>query len=351
MTWRHAAGALIVGGLFALTNARFLGAYGLFGPPGAAFALRHLIVGCFMMLAICAANRLVDHGAPRLQTYTAAVAIVALLCDPIALYLSDALQWGVADMLSRPLGMRVAWRLSGAVGVMIKGGLGTAAYVRLREARVTSEALRRSQLQRARDARRLVETRMQTLQARIDPLFLFDALKQVAALQQNDPVAADVLLDELIALLRALMPQEPADASTVVREFAMAASYLRIAAAARGPLTVDISIAGGTGEARLPPMLLVPLLRAVLAAARTDVALLLRLRADSSTSRVRIQLDLTPAVHPSFLASEDLDHLRTQLSELYGEEAALSVQAQGAPTALLELPHEAAWRPEAGALL
>jgi hypothetical protein len=337
LTWRHAGAALLIGTLFFLTNLRFLVHNGLSGPVVSGFVLRHVVVGCILMLAIVAADRLVDHGAPRLRTYAAALTTAALLSDPVAAQLSWLLHWHAADVVP------AAFNLTGPVGVVIKGGLGAAAYVRWREVRMTSEALRRSQLQRADDLRRLQETRLQTLQARVDPQFLFDALGQVATLQQHDPAAADSLLNELIALLRELMPHERADASTVAREFALAVSYLRILAAAISALTVEVSIAPGAGEARLPPMLLVPLLSAVLAA-RTGAVPRLTLQADTSTDRVRIQLNVSSDVNPSILGSVELTRLRAQLLELYGEVAVLSVQTSRGFGALIEVPRESAWR-------
>jgi len=128
------------------------------------------------------------------------------------------------------------------------------------------------------------------------------------------------------------------------------ASYLRIAAALIGALTVEMSIADGTGEARLPPMLLIPLLVALLAAPpapRAGAVFRLRLRADSSLDRVRIRLDLSTAVDPSFLTSKELTRLRMQLHDLYGDAAAFSVQMEGSFNALLELPREAAWHSDA----
>ncbi len=339
LTWRHAGAALLIGTLFLLSNLRFFIHYGWSGPAVAGFLLRHVVVGCILVLAIVAADRLVDHGAPRLWTYTAALVVAALLSDPIAVQLSGLLRGHWVNLLSTP------FNLTGPVGMVIKGGLGTAAYARWREARMTSEALRRSQLQRANDVRRLQETRLQTLQARVDPQFLFDALGQVATLQQRDPAAADSLLNELIALLRELMPHERTDASTVAREFALAVSYLRILAAVISALTVEVSIAPGAGEARLPPMLLVPLLSAVLAA-RTGAVPRLILQADSSTDRVRIHLTVSPDVDPSILGSAELTRLRSRLLELYGEVAVFSVQISGGFGALIELPRESAWRSE-----
>jgi hypothetical protein len=337
LTWRHAGTALLVGTLFFLSNLRFLVHYGSSGPVVAGFVLRHIVVGGILILAIVAADRLVDHGVPRLRTYGAAITIAALLSDPIAAQLSLLLRWHAVDLLPS------LFNLTGTVGVMIKGGLGSAAYVRWREAHMTSEALRRSQLQRADDVRRLQETRLQTLQARVDPQFLFDALGQVAALQRRDPAAADLLLNELIALLRQLMPHEHADASTVGREFALAVSHLRILAAAISALTVEVSIAPNAGDARLPPMLLVPLLSAVLAG-RTSAMPRLTLQADISTDRVRIRLNVSVAVDPSILGSAELTGLRTRLLDLYGEVAVLEVQISESFGALIEVPRESAWR-------
>ena len=70
-----------------------------------------------------------------------------------------------------------------------------------RRARMLS-ALRSAELNRATSQQRLAEARLASLQARVDPDYLYQTLSQLERLYEDDPLAADHLLDELIAFLR-----------------------------------------------------------------------------------------------------------------------------------------------------
>ncbi len=63
-------------------------------------------------------------------------------------------------------------------------------------------ALRSAEINRATSQQRLAEARLASLQARIDPDHLYQTLSRLERLYENDPPAADHLLDELIAFLR-----------------------------------------------------------------------------------------------------------------------------------------------------
>lgn len=63
-------------------------------------------------------------------------------------------------------------------------------------------ALRSAELGRATSQQRLAESRLASLEARIDPDYLYHTLSRLERLYEDDPPAADHLLDELIAFLR-----------------------------------------------------------------------------------------------------------------------------------------------------
>ena len=82
------------------------------------------------------------------------------------------------------------------------GGLAASVHFsRRRHARMLA-ALRAAELDRAASQQRLAEVTLGSLQARVDPDFLFAALARLERLYEADPAAADRLLDELIVFLR-----------------------------------------------------------------------------------------------------------------------------------------------------
>jgi hypothetical protein len=86
--------------------------------------------------------------------------------------------------------------------MLLFGGLAAALYLsRQRHARMVA-VLRAAELGREDSQRRLAETKLAALHARIDPDFLFQTLTRLERQYETDPSAADRLLDELIIFLR-----------------------------------------------------------------------------------------------------------------------------------------------------
>ena len=81
--------------------------------------------------------------------------------------------------------------------------------------------------------RRLVHSRLQAVQARIDPQLLFEMLDAVRRAYDDDVSRAERLLDELVTFLRAALPRVRSTSSSVRREGALGAR-LRATAHAGG---------------------------------------------------------------------------------------------------------------------
>ena len=106
----------------------------------------------------------------------------------------------------------------------------------------------------------LVEARLQALQARIQPHFLFNSLNAVLSLIRADPRRAEQVLEDLADLFRALMADSRA-LSTFASEVGLARQYLAIESVRLGDrLRVEWDIDQMPGEARLPTLILQPLL-------------------------------------------------------------------------------------------
>jgi two-component system sensor histidine kinase AlgZ len=106
----------------------------------------------------------------------------------------------------------------------------------------------------------LAEARLQALQSRIRPHFLFNSINAVLALIRRDPKRAERTLEDLADLFRTLM----ADARQFVRladEIALLERYAEIEQLRLGErLRVSWELDAAPSDALLPPMVLQPLL-------------------------------------------------------------------------------------------
>jgi two-component system, LytTR family, sensor histidine kinase AlgZ len=101
--------------------------------------------------------------------------------------------------------------------------------------------------------------RLSELQARIRPHFLFNTLNSAIALVREDPARAEMILEDLSDLFRhALMDQ--GESVTLAAEISLARRYLDIEQVRFGDrLQVEWAIDPAAGSARVPPLVLQPL--------------------------------------------------------------------------------------------
>ncbi|HWI81591.1 sensor histidine kinase [Ramlibacter sp.] len=134
------------------------------------------------------------------------------------------------------------WLASATTGALLAAALVTALLLRARS-RMPADT-----------AARLAE-----LQARIRPHFLFNTLNSAVALVRDDPARAEAILEDLSDLFRHALA-EPGDSVTLAEEVALARRYLDIEQVRFGErLRVEWAIDERAGSARVPPLLLQPL--------------------------------------------------------------------------------------------
>ena len=122
------------------------------------------------------------------------------------------------------------------------------------EAQVANAAAEREAMQR-----QLSETKMQMMQAQVEPHFLFNTLASVEHLIQVDPPRASAMQRSLIQYLRAVLPQmrDNAVLTGLGREVDMVSAYLALLKMRMEErLTVDLQIPAGLRSAAFPPMML-----------------------------------------------------------------------------------------------
>ncbi|MGY8902932.1 MAG: sensor histidine kinase [Burkholderiales bacterium] len=101
--------------------------------------------------------------------------------------------------------------------------------------------------------------RLTDLQSRIRPHFLFNTLNSAIALVRAEPAKAETMLEDLSDLFRHALV-EPGQSVTLDEEIALAQRYLAIEQVRFGSrLRLEWSLDAAAGQARLPPLLLQPL--------------------------------------------------------------------------------------------
>ena len=182
------------------------------------------------------------------------------------------------------------------------------------------------------------------MQARIEPQFLFDTLARVKALYEHDADAAERVLDELIAYLRAAMPRMRDTSSTVGQELDLVRAWLAILGTSAGT-AVDhaVDVQDAALDARLPPMLLLPLVTHVFVRQRQgrDDHRYLRLAVVQDGGRLRLRLTAGSSADG---VEEDatVATIRERLTALYRGEASLRLarRSDGTLEGELDLPLE-----------
>ncbi len=111
--------------------------------------------------------------------------------------------------------------------------------------------------------RQLVEARLNTMQAQVEPHFLFNTLASIDHLIETDPKRASQMQKNLIALLRATMPTMREAAGNgnglrdLKREMAVVRPYLEILQVRMEErLTTEINVPDGLLSAEFPPMII-----------------------------------------------------------------------------------------------
>lgn len=333
MGWRHVVLALVLhvvrqvfgplGGIFFLTFD--LAAFGL-DPIVDLLNCRWLVSGGLTIFGVMVADEAFADGVSPLRAYGLALVVLVALVPVVTWHLGGVLGWPQ---------MKAPSMLFAAASLLFQGSLAISIYAHWR---VTQRAMRQAQeaeTERVRNEQRVQTAKLLALQSRVEPQMLFDALGRIGELHVGDPLAADQLLADLIALLRAMLPGARADDSTVEREFALVDAWLRVTrSGSQGAATVRLRVAADARSSGIAPMLVLPLLRTVLAlppAAQYEWTL----SAEIAGDRLVVKLEEDGTVSgggdaASLLANANASSVHDRISQLFGRFAHLAVSARPA---------------------
>jgi len=106
----------------------------------------------------------------------------------------------------------------------------------------------------------IAEARLQALQARIRPHFLFNSINAVLSLVRSEPKRAEAALQNMAELFRVLM-RDNRDLAPLADEVELCRQYLELEQLRLGPrLLVDWNVKSMPADALVPPLVLQPLL-------------------------------------------------------------------------------------------
>ena len=318
------------------------------------------VVAFCLVLAVVIADRAVDEGARPRSAYAVATlasfVLAYLLRQPVILafdslvgHLGTPADQELPDVVKR----HVFWALFILPQGLVMNASAVFLYADRRAARKTATRLRSAELDRTRRSRLAFESRLQAMQARIEPQFLFNTLAQVERLYEDDPAQAGNMLDALISYLRAAMPMMRDTSSTVGREIELARAYLDIVRLRLGErLSVAIEAPPGADDIRMPPMMLLPLIdhaivRGLEPATGAGVgagagAGAIRIHTDVRDGRLRLLIRDSGVGFAPETGGDGIAALRERLDALYGSSARLELRRTDphATEAVLDLPLE-----------
>lgn len=238
------------------------------------------------------------------------------------------------------LGSAAAWWLDRALSL----GMGASGYP-LRSllvealavsALVSAAALRYLHIQAEwqRNVRVQAEARVQALQARIRPHFLFNSMNTIASLIQVRPETAESVVEDLADLFRAALRDRRH--ASLAEELDLARRYVRIEQLRLGErLRMEWQTDDAPGDARVPPLILQPLVENAvyhgiqpLAEGGTVV-----ISGGREGRRVWISVD-NPVPKQDAAGRGDgnrmaQENIRQRLRYFYGERATLEVSREG----------------------
>jgi len=117
----------------------------------------------------------------------------------------------------------------------------------------TTVALRTKERDEAEARRLAAEAQLASLEARVDPHFLFNTLNSIAALVRDRPADAERIIEQLSALMRSSLDRRASPLVTLDEEMTLVRSYLDIERVRFGErLRFRIDPAPGCGAALVP---------------------------------------------------------------------------------------------------
>lgn len=268
-----------------------------------------------------------DHGWRRVAAVGASVVVAALLANAFRTAM---------DLMHAVPGDDETWLSLSQVWLprfLSIGALLTAVGEFYREEVRSLEAMHAAEADRAALEQQTLQARLKTLEAQIEPHFLFNTLANLRRLYETDKVAGAAMLEALMRYLQSALPSMRADRATLAREADLVRAYLDLQQVRMGRrLAYDIDIEPALRGAAIPPMMLLTLVENAIKhglapqreGGRVDVV------ARMEGSRIRLDVADTGRGFGSGTSGggTGLANIRARLTTMFGNAADLTLMAR-----------------------
>jgi len=202
-----------------------------------------------------------------------------------------------------------------------------AGKTRLARAEAQSERERAKAVELQRQA---LDAQLRSLQAQIEPHFLFNTLANVVSLIDTAPDKARLMLERLIELLRASLAASRSERTTLGQETALIAAYLDILRIRMGErLSYSIDVPAELLNVSIPPLSLQPLVENSIKHGLEPKLEGGSVRLSARATDGALQLDVEDdglGFSPRAGSGVGLTNLRERMTSLYGAKARLVVE-------------------------
>ena len=204
--------------------------------------------------------------------------------------------------------------------------------------------LRTQELERERAIKLATQARLDSLEARLHPHFLFNTLNSISSLIPADPERAERMVERMAALLRFSLDAHRGGLVPLDQELKVVRDYLEIEQARLGErLRYRIDAGEVSPELSLPPLSIQTLvensIKFAIAPNREGGEIVVRTDRVDGSVYIRVT-DTGPGfVLDGIPAGHGLDNLRGRLSALFGDAADLSVSREhGTSVVTMKVP-------------
>lgn len=259
----------------------------------------------------------------------------------LGLLTGSLVAFGMVMLVTVSVGLLSSWILEGAIdwgtlaGQLVIAGIITALALRYFYVQQQLRAQEQSEL----------ESRIQALQSRIRPHFLFNSMNIIASLIATDPDTAETVVEDLSELFRASL-NDAGNQVPLAEELDLCERYVRIEALRLGDrLNLDWQVEPPEPSVKIPLLTLQPLLENAIYHGIQPLpeggTISVRLWFDADRVNVEIDNPLPPDTQRSQSQGNKmaLNNIRSRLAVLYGGRADLTTrEADGRYVTALRYP-------------
>jgi sensor histidine kinase YesM len=251
----------------------------------------------------------------------------------LACFAAQVLELFIFEQLLQmgPHPMKSYWyRLGMMRGPLLWWGLGAAAWYAIKRAEIHAAEVASAEIEQDQLRASSAEARLQALQARVEPHFLFNTLAHVKWLYRRDGERGRRMLDRLIDYLHAALPRVRQSTTTLEQELQLAHAYLDIQQIRiGGRLAFTIEVPDEIARLRFPPLMLLTLvensIKHGIAPQTEGGAIAIRAHADGDRLRIEVR-DTGAGLREAKGTGMGLANVRARLAALFGAGARLVIE-------------------------